>query len=117
MIDYLVNGNWENQYSVLGQYERDNSVSVLREVCTRSSLFNQRENLFEFYRAALQSEAWEEDDPRTKSDRLFFYSTTLLLLEAAYRIAELTEKQELIFLYAREQDHVEALKPEMADGT
>jgi hypothetical protein len=94
---------WMNQYSVLTEVHRADPVDSLEEIVGRHHLFNQRDNLFEFYRAALQSEAWKDDDWHAKSDHLFFYSTTLYLWEIAFRIVEMIESKDLIFYYKGEK--------------
>ena len=95
---------WRNHYSVLRQSDRDHPIQALQEICNRTSLFNQRYDLFEFYRAGTQSEAWEDDDPERKSDRLFFYETTLYLYEIAYRIRELIKDKQLSYIYHEQKD-------------
>ena len=96
--------SWEYDYSVLAQSDRDNPVKALQQICNRSSLFKQRNQLFEFYRAALQSDAWEDDSAEQKSDQLFFYSTTLYLWEVAYRIREMIKARDLAFSNTSETD-------------
>jgi len=93
--------DWANQYAVLRPLDRENPVAALMQVCTITYLFNARDSMHEFYRAALQSEAWEEDDPRRKSDRLFFHDTTIELYEIVYRIREMIKSGELVFTYVR----------------
>ncbi|HEY4291245.1 MAG TPA: hypothetical protein VGN00_29290 [Puia sp.] len=96
--------SWEYDYSILTQSDRDDPVNALHKICNRTSLFNQRNDLFEFYRAALQSDAWEDDLPEGKSDRLFFYETTLYLWEVAYRIREMIKAQNLALSYSPQTD-------------
>jgi hypothetical protein len=95
--------SWLNHYSVLRRKDRNNPTESLQEICGRNSLFNQRGTLFEFYRAATQSEAWEGDDPEEKSKMLFFYSTTLYLWEIACRIDEMIHTGELLFTYPQDR--------------
>ncbi len=95
---------WEYDYSVLEQSDRDDPVKALQQICNRTSLFNQRKSLFEFYRAALQSDAWEDDSSEEKSDQLFFYSTTLYLWEVAYRMREMIKSRDLVFSNTSQAD-------------
>lgn len=96
--------SWEYDYSVLGQSDRDDPVKALQQICNRDSLFNQRKLLFEFYRAALQSDAWEDHSAAEKSNQLFFYETTLYLWEVAYRIKEAIKARNLAFSFTQQTD-------------
>jgi hypothetical protein len=95
----MISHPWMNQYSVLTEDHRADPIDSLEEIVGRDYLFNQRDNLFEFYRAALQSEAWQDDDWHEKSDHLFFYSTTLYLWEIGCRIVEMIDNKDLIYHY------------------
>lgn len=87
----------EYHYALLKSRDLRNPVETLRAVRSFASLIYQRGMMFDFYRAATKSEDWEQHCPEDKSDRFWFFETTLVLYELGYRIVEMLDSGELIF--------------------
>jgi hypothetical protein len=56
------------------------------------------QELSDFYRAALESDAWSGGGPLEKNGRFWFFETTLYLYEIAHRIKTIADNGELALM-------------------
>ena len=85
-------------YSFLDEADRENPISALNEIFERYDLPSVLRHMLDFYRAALESDAWSGDDPLEKSNRCWFFETTLYLYEIAHRIKAIADNGELVLM-------------------